>query len=113
MAFIRYAGLMKAIVVDTADPTELGRIKVRIPQFHGFMKKETYGPISDETKTYAWTADEYLPWAEVSYPFGSTTPPEVNQVVWVAFANGEQNYPVIIGWAGYEYTNDEEILQAQ
>lgn len=113
MAYIRYSGVMKGIVVDTADPAELGRVKVRIPQFHGFVKRETYGPIKNETSKYAWKADELLPWAEVCYPYGSTTQPEINQVVWVSFVNGDKSYPVIMGWAGYEYTTEEEMLTAQ
>jgi len=113
MAFIRYAGVMKGIVVDTTDPTELGRIKIRIPQFHGFVKKESYGPIKEEVSKYAWISDEYLPWAEVCYPYGSTTQPEINQVVWVSFVNGDKSYPVVMGWAGYEYTTEEEMLTAQ
>ena len=111
MAFVRYAGVLKAIVVDTDDPTELGRIRVRIPQFHGFVSRDTYGNLSEETVKYAWVEDEFLPWAEVCYPFGTNTPPEINQVVWVSFANGDYNYPVIMGWAGYEYTDKEEILK--
>lgn len=110
MNFIRYAGVAKAIVIDTDDPTALGRIKVRIPEIHGFKDKASYGPLSNSVINNAWTKDEDLPWASVCYPFGSTTTPEINQVVWVAFVNGNAQYPVILGWAGYEYVMNEEIL---
>ena len=112
MAFIRYAGVMKGIVIDTNDPVELDRVKVRIPQLHGFMDEETYGPISKDIVRKSRMSDEDLPWASVCYPFGSTTQPEVNQVVWIMFVNGDANSPVVIGWAGYEYA-PEEILEAQ
>ena len=113
MTFTRNAGLLKGIVVDTNDPAGLNRVKIRIPQLHGFVNESSYGPISITTIRNSRVADTGLPWASVCYPFGSTTNPEINQVVWVSFVNGDSNYPVIIGWAGYEYTSEEEILTVQ
>lgn len=112
MAFIRYTGVLPAIVIDINDPAGLDRIKVRIPQLHGFMNKETYGVLSKTTVDNSWVDTNALPWAAVCYPFGSTTQPEINQVVWVSFVNGDANYPVVMGWAGYDYTDQEEILEA-
>ena len=112
-AFTRYAGICKGFVVDIDDPAGLNRIKIRVPMIHGFANKESYGPVAERTKNMTYTPDNELPWAYVCFPFGNTTPPEVNQVVWVIFNNGNGNYPVVIGWAGYEYTSEEEILEAQ
>lgn len=113
MAFVRIAGVLPGIVIDLDDKAGLDRVRVRIPQLHGFMSKEAYGPVSKTTIDNSWVNEGNLPWASVCYPFGSTTKPELNQVVWVAFVNGDINYPVIIGWAGYEYTDQEEILVPQ
>ena len=100
-------------VLSVFDDNEGLRIKVRIPQLHGFINKESYGPVDQRTVDNSWVDDMFLPWASVCFPFGSVTQPEINQVVWVAFVNGDPNHPVIIGWAGYDYTDQEEILTAQ
>lgn len=113
MAFTRYSGIYKGIVVDTNDPVELDRVKIRVPSLHGFVTEEAYGTMDSDVVKKSRTIDEQLPWASVCYPFGSTSQPEVNQVVWVVFVDGDKNSPVIMGWAGYEYTNDEEILVRQ
>lgn len=109
----RNTGILKAIVIDTNDPSGLNHVRIRIPAIHGLVDKESYGPLSKNTaRTNLWVKDINLPWAEVCYPFGTTTPPEINQVVWVAFQNGDPNYPVVIGWAGYEYVQEEEVYTA-
>lgn len=113
MAFVRYSGVLPAIVVDVNDPVGLDRVKVRIPQIHGFVDRETYGQFSQTVVGRSRVDDYSLPWAAVCYPFGSTTQPEINQVVWVSFVNGDINHPVIMGWAGYDYTDQEEILTPQ
>lgn len=106
--FIRQTGIYKGIVTDVEDPAGLNRIQVRIPELHGPMQSETLGTSKRNVNTNVmWTEDKYLPWAEVCYPFGETTPPELNQVVWIIFYSGNAEYPVIIGWTGYEYTTKE------
>ena len=110
--FIRTAGIYKGIVVDTEDPAGLNRIQVRILEIHGLMEKSTYGPLRKKTAVDVLRYDdEELPWAEVCYPFGDTTPPELNQVVWVMFYGGNEQYPVIVGWSGYDYTQKEEAFE--
>jgi hypothetical protein len=107
--FTRYTGLYKGVVIDTDDPAGLNRVKVRVLEIHGMMNRETYGSLNLGTATEVmWVDEDHLPWAEVCYPYGETTPPEINQVVWVAFYGGDAQYPVIFGWAGYEYTAQEE-----
>lgn len=107
--YIRYTGFYKGIVIDTDDPAGLNRVKVRILEIHGFINNESYGSLDiGVAKNVLWVDDEHLPWAEVCYPFGDTTLPEINQVVWVGFYGGNAQHPVIFGWAGYEYTSEEE-----
>ena len=106
--FIRQTGIYKGIVTDTEDPAGLNRIQVRVLELHGPMKSETYGNLKNSiAKDVLWVKTEDLPWAEVCYPFGETTPPELNQVVWVMFYRGNNEYPVIVGWTGLEYTTKE------
>lgn len=110
--FNRQSGLCKGIVVDTEDPAGLNRIKVRVPELHGLVDVNAYGSLNIGTaKDVLHVDDEYLPWAEVCYPFGETTPPEINQVVWVCFYGADTQYPIIIGWTGYEYTQQEETFE--
>lgn len=106
--FIRQTGIYKGIVIDTEDPAGLNRIKVRVLELHGTMESNTYGKLKNRVaKVTLWVKDDDLPWAEVCYPFAEITPPEVNQVVWVMFYGGNAEYPVVIGWTGYEYTTKE------
>lgn len=101
-------GLTKGIVIDTNDPSGFHRVRVRIPSLHGAMTESFY-PYRKLGRTNR-VEDEYLPWAEVNYPFGSLVTPEINQVVLIGFINGSTDQPVILGWLGYEYTPEEEPL---
>lgn len=107
--FTRKAGIYKGIVIDTDDPAGLNRIKVRILDIHGVMNTNVYSSLKYNTgKEVFWVDDDHLPWAEVCYPYGEIITPEINQVVWVVFYGADSQYPVVIGWAGYEYTYEEE-----
>lgn len=101
-------GLMKGVVVDLDDPSGFRRVRVRIPALHGSFTDSFY-PAKRLGKINR-VEDEYLPWAEVNLPYGSTVNPEINQVVLVGFINGSSDQPVILGWLGYEYTPEEEPL---
>lgn len=110
--FTRQTGLYKAIVIDNVDPSGLNRIKVRILEIHGLSDPSAYGALIRGTaQRVMWVDDDHLPWAEVCYPYGQITPPEINQVVWVTFYGGNSQFPVIVGWAGYEYTQKEEVYK--
>jgi murein DD-endopeptidase MepM/ murein hydrolase activator NlpD len=99
--FKGYYGCMKAIVVDTQDPSNWGRVKVRIPEYHG-----TQVPDSD------------LPWAQVSVPIlhkdntdfiskllsllglnmeSYAIRPNVNDKIWIMCEDGDIRYPVYLG----------------
>lgn len=107
----RQTGIYKGIVVDTEDPAGLNRIKVRVLELHGMVEETSYGSLKRGTAIRLRLEDEDLPWAEVCYPFGQTAPPEINQVVWIMFYGGNSQYPVIVGWTGYDYTQNEEIFE--
>lgn len=107
--FTRQTGIYKGIVIDNEDPAGLNRVKVRVLELHGLMEVATYGSLKYSVASKSLRVDDdNLPWAEVCYPFGETTPPELNQVVWVTFYGANGEYPVIIGWTGYEYTTKEQ-----
>lgn len=106
----KIAGFAKGIVINTDDPAGFNRIKVRIPQLHGAMSEKVYENAGHNAAKINRVEDDSIPWAEVSYPYGTNITPEVNQVVLVGFLNGDASQPVVIGWLGYEYTTNEEIL---
>ncbi len=107
MSISKMSGFCKGIVIDTEDPAGFNRIRIRIPEIHGPMNK-TIMPSHLQDKY--WVKDEDLPWAEVSYPMGEINVPEVNQVVLVGFFNGSADSPVVLGWLGYEYTDEEDTF---
>lgn len=112
MGFVKMAGVTKGIVIDTNDPAGFHRIKVRIPQLHGTMTDTPYQNAEPYMKSSIVPTKD-LPWCEVSYPFGNNTPPEPNQVVLVAFIDGDSSQPVVIGWLGYEYTDQEDVYEVR
>jgi len=90
--------VFRAFVEDVVDPEKRGRVRVRIPAFHGIT-----------------TPTSHLPWAERCLPdgaFGSdlvtykagTVVAEANgldshtgDIVWVMLEGGDRSYPVVIG----------------
>lgn len=84
-------GVMRATVVDNADPAKRARVQVRIPALHGTSS----------------TGQEFLPWAEPCFPLagapqvGQVFVPPIDATVWVTFENGHASSPVYIGgWWG-------------
>lgn len=76
----RYMGRYRALVVDTNDSTERGRLQVQVPA----------------------VLDELTVWAMPSSPYagdqvGLYTMPPAGSGVWVEFEGGDPSYPV---WAG-------------
>jgi hypothetical protein len=69
-----YSNLFRGIVVDTNDPLNQSRIRVRIPQI---------------------TGDEISGWV---IPALVTVAPAVDEIVWVGFEGGDPSYPI------YHYT---------
>ncbi len=110
MTFQKMSGLTKGIVIDTNDPAGFNRIKIRIPEIHGSVDPKVYSNAPEKVRKASWVDDTSLPWAEVCYPYGSNVPPEQNQVVLVGFFNDDSSQPVVLGWLGYEYTTNEDVL---
>lgn len=82
----RWPGVVTAVVTNTDDPDDWGRVKVK------------YSWMSDDAESF---------WARLAGPGGGPTAgfiavPEVGDEVLVAFEHGDINYPVVIGglWNG-------------
>jgi uncharacterized protein involved in type VI secretion and phage assembly len=67
------SGIYRALVVDRDDPEHRYRLKVHVP---------------------ASGADA---WAEACLPFAIFTLPEVGDMVWVAWEDGDPRFPVWLG----------------
>ena len=77
----KYYGKYRAIVVNTSDPEQRGRIRVKCPKVLG---------------------DYISAWCEPCIPFayeagGDFHIPKVNDFVWVEFENGEPDKPIWVG----------------
>lgn len=82
-------GIYRARVEDITDPEKIGRVRVRVPQFHGTTEN---GLKSSE-----------LPWATpititgTGYDHGSILVPDIGDYVFVMFENGNRSTPVYLG----------------
>lgn len=83
----RYYGKYRGTVVDTADPTKRGRLKVRVPAVMG--DKELW-------------AMPCAPYAGDAIGFFALPPVETS--IWVEFEGGEINQPI---WAGCFWKDGE------
>ena len=87
-----YQGFYKARVEQNQDNLGIGRIQIRIPQFHGV-------PGYDDN----YIEPEDLPWAYpcmplgAGYDHGSYIIPEVGEYVWIVFEAGDPEKPVYVG----------------
>ncbi|MBU4261459.1 MAG: phage tail protein [Proteobacteria bacterium] len=79
----RYYGKYRGIVVDNADPEQLGRLKLKVPSILG--------------------NDIVSGWAAPCVPYGGEMNqgmlfiPEVNAGVWVEFEEGDLEFPIWVG----------------
>lgn len=115
MSVGKVLGFTKGIVIDTEDPAGYKRVRVRIPELHGTITTDFYDSHRNATrfKTVNRVEDNAIPWAEVNYPYGSDITPQRNQIVLVGFISGDTEKPVVLGWLGYEYTDDESDKKLQ
>jgi hypothetical protein len=85
-------GRWPGVVVSTADPLKLGRVKVRVPQVYG-----------DPTGETDFIPDADLPWALPSFAVHDYHADfEPGDGVWVTFWGGNPNFPI---WCG-QYVGD-------
>lgn len=110
VAYTKLVDLKKAVVVDTDDPAGLNRVKIRILSIDGPFLTQTIDSLTNRTAITNRVTTDNLMWAEICYANNRLVQPDVNQVVLVGFINGNIKSPVILGWLGYEYTNNEEPL---
>lgn len=92
-----YPYLYRGFVVENKDPKKLGRCKIQIPSIHG---GDAIPP-------------NYLPWARgvsnivIGETKGSSSIPDIGDIVWVLFEGGDDDYPVYLG--GMQGTKDTPI----
>lgn len=85
-------GLVRGIVIDNEDPEKRGRIKVRVPSYHG---------IPNQSRT--WIDDNDLPWSTPGIfisggnDLGQRILPTVGTRVFVMFEDGDFTKPVYFG----------------
>jgi uncharacterized protein involved in type VI secretion and phage assembly len=79
----RYFGKYRGTVADRADPRQLGRLKLRVPSV-----------LADAITGWAWPAASYA-----GKGIGLFAVPQVGDIVWVEFAEGELDQPLWTGCA--------------
>ena len=82
------SGFFRGRVEANSDPLQLGRVKVRVPMFHGLP--------GDGISL------EALPWAFIlnrssGYNYGSFIVPEIGEYVLVIFEDKDQYRPIVLG----------------
>jgi hypothetical protein len=73
----RFFGTYRGVVVDTSDPLNQNRVKLRIPQV-----------LANEVTDWAWF---------VNTPGNNLVLPKAGDGVWVQFEGGDPSYPIWIG----------------
>lgn len=89
-----YPGLYRGVCVDTTDPENLGRIRVKVPQVTG-----------PNAVIFAWPCKPALPTYYSTIPFGIRQPVTIDssqlvrpgQGVWVMYEGGHPDKPVWLG----------------
>lgn len=85
------SGIYRAFVVDNMDPLKLARVRIRVPMIHGVSDGPNY------------LNDAQVPWATPitpagsGYDHGSCMVPDVGDLVFVMFEDGDRNYPLYLG----------------
>lgn len=94
----RYYGKYRGIVVDNADPEQLGRLKLKVPSILG--------------------NDIVTGWAAACVPYGGEANqgmlfiPEVNAGVWVEFEEGDLEFPIWVGTFWSKPDGESELPKA-
>lgn len=88
-------GIFRAVVENVSDPEKRGRVQVRVPQLHGIG--------TDSSGSVKGLPTGSLPWAiqlslfGAGYDHGSMYIPDVGDIVFLMFENGDRTSPVYIG----------------
>jgi uncharacterized protein involved in type VI secretion and phage assembly len=91
----KHWGKYRGLVVDRNDPERLGRLKLRVPSL-----------LADAATGWAWPAAPYAG-ADVGFFFI----PQVDDLVWVEFAEGELEHPIWSGCAWAKPQGQSEVPQ--
>jgi uncharacterized protein involved in type VI secretion and phage assembly len=91
----KYWGKYRGLVVDRNDPEQLGRLKVKVPSL-----------LADATTGWAWPASPYA-----GAGAGFFFIPQVDDLVWVEFLEGELEHPIWSGCAWAKPGGQSEIPQ--
>ena len=83
----RYFGKYRGVLVDNHDPTNRGRLKVRVPA------------VIDELEVWAMPCVPYA-----GDGVGLYNLPEPGTGVWVEFESGDPSYPI---WSGFFWADDQ------
>jgi len=83
----KFKGQYRAIIVETNDPLNIGRVRIKCPEMHDHDLKP-----------------DQCPWAEQSQDLGGKragkiVSPCIGDIVWVAFEKQHPYKPVIVGFA--------------
>lgn len=81
------AGFYRAIVVNNKDQSNLGRVQIRIPSFHGSSPTQSFY-ISDDNLPYAYPASM----DGAGNQMGQYLMPLMGSLVWVSFEAGTDNF---------------------
>ena len=110
-----YFGVVKAIVVDTNDPDNLGRVRIKIPSYHGNTEDNDRLPWAQvcvsrvPSNSVMGGLMNYINNADSVGDFFSnlgnyeqlsaniSVAPMVGDIVWTTFEGGDINYPLVIG----------------
>jgi uncharacterized protein involved in type VI secretion and phage assembly len=91
----RFYGKYRGLVVDNADPEQLGRLKLKVPSVLG--------------------SDVVTGWALACVPYGGDVNqgmlfiPEVDAGVWVEFEEGDLEFPIWVGTFWSKPGGDSEV----
>jgi len=103
-----FPGFYRARVELTRDPRKQGRVRVRIPQMHGFLPQEGGDP-----ERFLHTSE--LPWAMpgdfscAGYDYGQHMVPHVGTYVWVSFEAGDPDRPIYFGGIPYKEGGEDKM----
>jgi len=89
----RYFGKYRGTVTDNSDPTNRGRIKVKVPA------------VLRDVESWAMPCVPYA-----GEGVGHWYIPEIGSMVWVEFEGGDPSYPI---WAGCCWADDERPANEQ
>lgn len=102
-------GVISKVVDDTSPEDErlrhTGKVRVRIPEFHGPKYKEELPEKFANDPAY-WTDEDDLPWIPVCFPLGTSftadlsTLFKVDEMVYITYTDDKYQSPLVLGTTG-------------